>query len=308
MVGEGESATTNQITEASRLLNMIIELRAADGMPAWAMRRGYVLPLHDVSVMNTDSHVVTAYDTTTLAADAAASATALTVASITGFSNGDQLGIELDSGNIDWTTINGAPSGTTITATTGLTTAASSGNRVYGYTASSQRVQKPIRITQADLLDVANGTSIDIEIVSHNKYFSISNRTTEGNPNTIYYNLEPSTLTALETNGQIFFYPRFSGGDYIIEFTYQRPLQDVDATGDNLDFPRAFLLPVMLELAALLGPKAGLSIEERRALFLEAKMYRDEALQTVVPEGSLLIQPNIDQEIYMTPFNNSVID
>src|SRR3990167_1384784 len=150
-VGEGETITSAQETESLRLLNMIVKLRAADGMPAWAMKRGYLLPVTDVSSVNTDSHVVVNYDTTTLTADSAASDTTLTVDSITGFSNADQIGIELDNGNVDWTTINGAPSGTTITITTGVTTAASTGNRVYGYTASSERIQKPLRIVDANI-------------------------------------------------------------------------------------------------------------------------------------------------------------
>ena len=47
----------------------------------------------------------------------------------------------------------------------------------------------------------------------------------------------------------------------------------------------------MLELAAMLGIKVGVTIEERRELRSEAKMYRDEALFTVQPEGSLFLQP-----------------
>src|SRR3990167_9718369 len=136
IIGEGETGTSAQISEAALLLNMIVKLREADGMPLWALKRGYILPFTGTSSINNDSHVVTAYDTTTLSADSIASDTTLTVTSITGFSNADQIGIELDDGSVDWTTINGAPSGTTITITTGVTTAASSGNRIYGYTAS----------------------------------------------------------------------------------------------------------------------------------------------------------------------------
>lgn len=292
VLGEGESCTASQITEAARLLNLIVKLRAADGMPAWAMRRGIVLPFSGASSINTDSHVVTAYDTTTLTADSAASDTTLTVDDITGFSNGDQIGIELDDGSIDWTTINGVPSGTTITITTGVTSAASTGNRVYGYTASSERIQKPLRIISANILEVSGGGSWEIDVVPHDEYFEQSNRTTEGTPNLIMYTPEPSSLTALDTNGKIFIWPRFENGDYVIEFTYHRPFQDFDASTDNPDFPQAFHLPLMLELAAMLGPKFGVPIDERRSLMTEAKLYREEALSTVAPEGSLLIQPD----------------
>ena len=291
IIGEGETGTTSQISEAALLLNMIVKLREADGMPLWALKRGYILPFTGVSSINTDSHVVTDYETTTLTAASAASATTLT-AVITGFSDSDQIGIELDDGTVDWTTVNGAPSGTTITITTGLTSAASSGNRIYGYTASSDRVQKPLRILQADLLDVTGGTSHEIiSDLSFTDYYRFGGRDTTGIPNQLYYDLSPSSDTALETNGRIFVAPQFSNGDYVIEFTYHRPFMDFDASTDNPDFPQAFYLPLMLELAALLGIKGGVTIEERRELKSEAKMYREEALATVQPEGSIFLMP-----------------
>ena len=292
-VGEGLAASASQVTEASLLLNMIVKLRAADGMPLWALRRGYILPVTGVSVINTDSHIVTAYDTTTLSAAAASGATSLTVTSITGFTNGDQIGIELTNGDMDWTTINGVPSGTTIVITTALTSAAASGKRIYGYTASSQRIQKPLRILNANILQVSDDISWEIAILSKQDYFNLGNRTSEGTPTGIHYSLEPSSLTALETNGQIFVYPRFPDGTRIIEFTYHRPFQDWEAATENPDFPQAFHLPLMLELAAIIGPKFGLPMEERMSLFREAKMYREEALETVVEEGSVKLQPDV---------------
>ena len=291
-IGEGETASTNQVTEAALLLNMIVKLRAAQGMPVWALKRGFILPFTGESSINTDSHVVTAYDTTTLSANSAASDTTLTVTSITGFSASDQIGVELDNGNVDWTTINGAPSGTTITITTGVTTAASSGNRVYGYTASSQRVQKPIRIVSANMLVVADSISWPIDVISRNEYYSLGGRTSEGTPNSLFYDVRPSSDTALNTNGIIFVWPRFPNGDNIIEFDYQRPFMDFDVSTDNPDFPQAFYLPLMLELAALLGPKSGVQPDERRALHQEAKMYLDQALDTVYEEGSLYLGPD----------------
>ncbi len=292
VIGEGLTGSTAQVTEAALLLNMIVKLREADGMPLWALKRGYILPFTGSSSINTNSHVVTAYDTTTLSADSAASDTTLTVTSITGFSNADQIGIELDDGSIDWTTINGAPSGSTITITAGVTSAASSGNRIYGYTASSERVEKPLRVIQADLLDVASGVSHEIDCdLSITQYFNLSNRTAEGTVNQLYYTTHPSSETALETNGVFFVYPRFADGDSVIEFTYHRPFQDFDASTDNPDFPQAFYLPLTLELTCFLGIKIGVSIEERREMRKEAQYYLDQALSTVYAEGSLLLQP-----------------
>lgn len=63
--------------------------------------------------------------TTTLTANAASGATALTVASIAGFSDNDEIEITLDSGTKQRTTINGAPAGVTINIDDPLTDPAS---------------------------------------------------------------------------------------------------------------------------------------------------------------------------------------
>jgi hypothetical protein len=43
----------------------------------------------------------------------------------------------------------------------------------------------------------------------------------------------------------------------------------------------------------MLGPKFGVPIEERKQLLIEAKFYREEALATIVEEGSYYFQPDI---------------
>jgi hypothetical protein len=67
---------------------------------------------------------------TTLGGAEAAAQTDLTVAAITGVASGDIIGILLDDGTTHWTTVNGAPSGSTITITAALPSDAASGNRV----------------------------------------------------------------------------------------------------------------------------------------------------------------------------------
>lgn len=297
-IGEGETPSANAVTEAARLLNMIVKLRAADGMPLWALKRGVILPVTDVSFVTTVSHIVQAdsYVTTTLSADEAAAQTVLSVTSSTGMTASDQVGIELDDGTVDWTTIVSVDSSTQITITTAITSAAASGNRVYAYTASSDRIGRPLRILEANILTVADSIGWEIDIEDRQDYYRLSDRTADGTPNLIYYDAGLGSATADPTSsttwyGTFYIHPRFENGDYVIEFTYHRPFQDFDASTDNPDFPQEFYLPIMLELAALMGPKYGAPPDERRALFQEAKMYRDEALSTVTPEGSFSIVP-----------------
>lgn len=286
-IGEGESASTAQITEASLLLNMIVKLRASDGMPLWALKRGTILPFTGASSIQTNSHVVTSYLNTTLSADEASGQTVISVTDSTGMTASDQVGIELDNGDMHWTTIVSVDSSTQITITTATTSAATSGNQVYTYTASTDRIQRPLRIIEANTKDVTDSTSVEIDIYGRSDYYALSNKTTESTPNLVYYDPELST-------GTIYVWPRFEDGETVIEFTYHRPFQDFDASSDEPDFPQEFYLPIMLELAAMLGPKNGVSIEERAALFKEAGAYYELAYYTVAPEGSMYIE--IDNE------------
>ena len=298
-IGEGESPTSSQVTEAARILNMLVKLRAAVGMPAWAMRRGVILPVTDVSSVSTISHIVQegSYVQTTISADEAASQTVLSVTSSTGMTGGDQVGIELTSGSMDWTTIVSVDSATQITITTALTGASASGSRVYAYTASADRIPRPLRIIHANTLDLDTNTASEIEIMDRETYYSQSNRTSEGDPSALWYDQRLGTEVADPTSattwyGTVFLWPRFQNGDTVVEFTYQRPFQDFDAASDHPDFPQEFYLPLMLELAALISRKFGYPQDERTMLFTEARAYLKEALESVSPEGSMRVQPS----------------
>ena len=284
VVGDGETASADQITEGALLLNMLVKARQADGMPLWALKRGFILPLTGVSSMTMgSSHAVTTYVTTTLTADSAATDTTLTVTSITGISTAHVIGIELDDGTVDWTTVNGAPSGTTVTITTGVTTAASSGNRIYTY-ATTNRVTRPLKILHANILTPADDLGQPIRVITRDEYFSLNNRTLATGPNTLFY--DP------QLTGVVYFWPRFTTGTEIIEFTYHRPFEDFDATGDTPDFPQHWYMALMTELAWALGAKGGVPPEERGALFKEAQFYIEQARTADPEEGSIYFGVN----------------
>lgn len=301
LIGEGVTPTANSVTEAARILNMIVKLRAADGMPLWSIKRATILPVTGVNTITNISHIVQAgsYVSTTLSAAEAASQTVLSVTLSTGMTAGDQVGIELDDDTMHWTTIVSVDSSTQITITTALASAAASGNYVHTYTASADRIPRPLRILNANIFEVTGSTRWDIDIEDHMDFYNLPSPTTASEPQFLYYEPTLGDATADPTSattwyGKFHIYPRFSGGRSLIEFSYQRPFQDFDAASDNPDFPQEFYLPLLLELSALLGPRAGLSSEERKALFQEAKMYRDEALATIAPEGSYQLQPETE--------------
>jgi hypothetical protein len=283
VLGEGVSPSTTQKTEAAMLLNMIVKVREADGMPLWALARGYLLPVTDVSSQAFGTgHIVSSYTRTTLSAAAAANASTISVTSATGFADTYAIGIELSTGDMHWTTINGAPSGTTITLTTALSGAASSGADVYTYAVTS-RIYRPKRIVHANRWYPATSVSSGMLLTSREEYYELGNRASEATPSQVYF--EPLITP------NIYWYPRFVNGDAIIEFTYQRSYEDFDASTDTPDFPQEWYLPIMLELAYFIGAKYGVSVKERTLMLQEAAAYREMALANNYPETSVYIKP-----------------
>jgi len=283
-LGEGETCTTAQVTEAAKLLNMIVKARAADGMPLWALKIGYVLPFTDSNSIAVTSHVVTSYTQTTASADSASGASTITVTSVTGFTDGYPIGIELSDSTMLWTTISGAPAGNVVTLATALTEDVTSGAVVYTY-ATANRVTAPLRIVDGYQKNVLSNSEYPLQQIGRDEYYGLGVKNSPGSPSQYYYDPQ------LVTTPSIYFYPRFSGGQVLFYFTYVRPFEDFDASTDTPDFPQAFYLALMTELAAMLGPKFGVGIRERTLLMQEANMHFERALSSTYPEGSIFLQP-----------------
>jgi len=176
-----------------------------------------------------------------LTADAAAGATALTVASITGISTTDRLGIQLDSGIMQWTTVNGAPSGSTVTAAVALATAAASGNRIFTYpAAAASQGRRPLTILAAEM---RNSSGIDVPMLpmTLQEYEALSSKAANGTPQRYYYE---DTLT----DGTIYLDAAPTDITQIIRIVYLSPIEDFDASSDTPDYDQNWYLPLVLGL------------------------------------------------------------
>lgn len=285
-IGEGETPTTAQTSECSILLNMLVKARMVDGMPLWAIKTGFVLPQtgsSDILLGATGDHATLIYNVTTTTAAAIAGASTIVVTSATGFVNGYNIGVELSSGAMQWTTINGIPVGTTITLAAVLTGNVALGAQVYAY---QTKLQRPLNIQDAYILNVVDSNRWPINIVSKDDLLAIGDFTSESTPNQVAY--DPQLV-----NGILTISPRFTTGDNLIQIRFQRPFEDFDASTDTPDFPQEFYLSLMVGLAALCGPKFGVDVTERQMLLKEAEFYFDKALGSEPEEASFNIQPDI---------------
>ena len=254
-----------------RKLNMIVKQWSADsdfapGLKMWARRRGYLfLQSGQVEYDLGPSGDPTSdgeYVTTTLTAASATSDTTLTVASITGISDTNPIGVVLDDGSIHWTTVNGSPSGVTVTITTGVASNAASGRRVFVY---SSLMRKPFEVISASLRDAEGIDSPVDPYMSLAEYEAIPNKTSGGQPYAFY--LEPKRTTATA-------YLNCAPDDVtkVVRMVYLSQIEDMSALTDDVDFPAEWFRPLAAQLTIDLCPSFG------RPVSVDMTTTRNEAL------------------------------
>jgi hypothetical protein len=221
----------------------------APGLKVWTRKHGHLF-LSSTTGQYTVGPGATgwtnSYLYTTLAAGAALSATTLVLASITGMTVGDHIGIEQSDGSLFWTTIATLPS-TTITIAAGLTVGASSGAQIFTYTTVAQQ---PLFIETAILRDKnLDDTPIKVPTVQDYDYLpQKADPTSQQDPTAIYYEFQ-LTNSILYTDAG-------SAQDVTkhLVLTYQEPVQDFTTALDNPSYPQEWFLPLCWGLSKLVCP------------------------------------------------------
>lgn len=243
---EGETASAAQLSTGQRNLNMMLKAWMGTGLHVWTTEEAILFTQYNQSryslgLASTD-HMTDAYDfaSTTLSAAEAAGQTALSVTSITGIANGDYLGIELDDGTFQWTTVNGAPSGTTVTAAVALTGAAASGNRVIAYTT---KILRPLKIVSARSFQYSDLRETEMTELSHLDYQRLPNKANLSSQ-PVQFHYQPKIPL-----GILNIYSTPSDVDFGMRFTWHRPIFDMTANADTADVPSEWQEALVYNLA-----------------------------------------------------------
>lgn len=298
VVDEEDDPSPTQYSQGAQYLNLLAKMWQSDGLQLWASKYGYILPTTGVSSVaigkiaaGGSAHAVSSYVYTTTSAAASSGASTITVTSITGISASDVIGIELSSGSMQWTTVNGAPSGSTVTLTATLTGNVASGAAVYTY-ASSALIDRPLKIYEAFRRKSSDNIDTPLVMLTNQEYNNLSSKTTATVPVQWYYDPQINSSTnEYPGAGNFYVWPRFNNGDDVIVIRYQRPFADFDASTDTPDFPQEWFLPLLWGLTALLAAKNGVTLEERKLLWQEANMLKDQVKTWDQEVGSVYIQP-----------------
>jgi hypothetical protein len=104
---------------------------------------------------------------------------------------------------------------------------------------------KPMHVSDARNI-VSSSAEVPMFVDSRADYLATPNKTQQGSPNRVYY--KPGVDT-----GTLYVWPTGTTSTKTIIITTHRPIQDFDATGNNPDFPKEWVLPITYVLAVVYG-------------------------------------------------------
>lgn len=142
---------------------------------------------------------------------------------------------------------------------------------------------KPLKLTQAFNHDSVSDVDIPMRILTRQEYNMLGNKTSSGNPIQIFYDPQ-------RTYGILSVFPvptSTEATNNTIVIHYQRPFEDFNASTDELDFPQEWFDAVCYGLACRLAPEAGISSTDRKQLWQEMTIIKNEALGFGTEEGSI---------------------
>lgn len=255
VLGRGRALQAGDLEDGLEALNMLVKqwqgkADFAPGLKVWTRKRATLFlqnGTYEYDLGPSGDHATSdTYAETTMRVAASTSATTLEVASTTGMTAGDYIGIVLDSGSIHWDTVASVTDGDTVVITTGLASAAAIGRKVYAYT---NKIQRPLQILTFNLRE-ADGSDTPIYPMLLEEYEAVPDKDAPGTPTRYLYE---SHLT----NGVLRFDTAPDDVSDLGKFVYLRPVEDLDAGSNDMDYPQHWFRALKFNLALDLAPEKG---------------------------------------------------
>ncbi len=285
-VAEGESMTPDRLEAYALRLNSWVKSLMAQGAKLWALKQATLFlsaGTAQYALGATGTHCSNDYVQTTLSTDEALGSTSLGLTAFAGMSASDNIGIVLDDGTLQWTTISGAP-GATTTIAAGLSSAASAGAVVFTY---ATKINRPQRIdSETAYWRSPASQDTPVKMISRSEYAQLSNKSARGKLVQAYY--DPQLI-----NGQLSVWPTPDSAGDVLRFTYERILEDFDASTDTPDFAIEWGEALIIGLAAKMAPSAGADMSERQYLDVKAAGLLSIAMGYDKDNTSTFFQPDL---------------
>ena len=271
---DGESISGNDTLRAMKTMNFMLKAWEGHGLHLWTQQEGSLFLVVGQSKYDfATAKLANTWYETTLSADEALGQTVLSCTSTANITADDTIGILLDTNDIFWTTVKSKESAT-VTLDAALPSAAASGAFVRNYTSTFIPVN---RITEVRRRESSN-YEIPVNFESRADYFDLPDKTSQGAIVQAYFSRQ-------NTEGEMYVWPAPNTARDVVNFTYERPLQQIDNVTDSFDVPGYWYEALINNLAERLILKFGCSAE--RAMLIRASAQK-----------SLDLALSYDQEYY----------
>jgi hypothetical protein len=258
---DGETLNGDMVSRAKTSLNLMLKEWQSQGIHLWSYTEGSLflaVGQEKYDFRDASTHVANDWFETTTTAATIAGANTILVTSADNIQDGDPIGVIQNDNNLFWTTVNGAPSGLTVTLTDNITLPTLSGAFVRNYRVGTATAPELIPVSR--VLNVRRQESTDYEIPivfeSRQDYFDLPNKSQVGTPIQAYYSRQD---LAGETSGIMYLWNSPISSVPVINFTYERKIQIMVNEDDTLDVPDYAQMAVIYNLADMLIPKYGAS-------------------------------------------------
>ena len=270
----GETPDSAAVTQASNALNVMVKHWQGADIHIWTSTEAVLFPQVDqvrYSIGSASTDFATeSYVSTALTSAAALGDGTVVLDSVTSVATTYNIGVQLDDGTLQWTTINGAPSGYTVTLTAVLTDSAAAGNLVIVYQTALVR---PLRILSARRYNYDSAIDIPMNEMDRIEYQEMPNKTTSGSVNSFYYDRRGGANSL----AYLYLWPAPSTVNEAIKMTVARPIQDFSAAANDADFPQEWLQALTWNLADQLSLRYAVPRPERAEIKARAAQYLAEA-------------------------------
>lgn len=276
--------------DALQALNYMIKSWQNQGLHLWTKTEGilfldvgktdYLLGPSGDEATNVDELVTTDISIAGVATD-----TTVNVDSTVGMTVADTIGIRLDDGTRQWSTISTIPDGFSVTIPgPGLTSATAIDSSVFTFTSILDR---PTRLLQLRRDKLGNtDEEIEAEQWSREEYFAQPNKTSQGTINNWYYSPQL-------TDGRLYLWQTANDVDQVAKFTYERPLEITLDTSESPDFPAEWFRTLKYNLAVDIAPEYRITQERLLTIKAIADELLEDSLGFDFEPDSLSMQPDM---------------
>jgi len=205
----------------------------------------------------------------TTASAALIGVTTLDVASTTGMTTGDFIGVELSDGTRQWTTLT-IVDGDTVTLGAALTASVSDLASVYTYTTG---VDQPIRIESVRYADSYTANEISTDGVARDTYFNQSSKDATGSVNNWYFSRKLDV-------GELYVWPVASDCANLLRITFLKPQYIPEDQSENILIPPEWYIALKFKLAADLALTYSVDANKQMMLEQKAAIYLKDAMES----------------------------